>query len=127
MALHKSGEDYLKTILRLEERDGCVRSIDIAAEFGYSKPSISRAISILKKDGYVTMEEDHAIRLTEKGRQKADELRRWHNAIARYFVEVLGVSRFVAEEDACRIEHVISKETMEKIIMYPDHHGKQAL
>ncbi|MDR1194638.1 MAG: metal-dependent transcriptional regulator [Peptococcaceae bacterium] len=124
MALHKSGEDYLETILIMEERYGEVRSVDVAAELKYSKPSVSRAVSILKGMGYVEMDKSRKIHLTEKGREKATEIYRRHKLLTRYFAEVLGVDYKTAEEDACRIEHVISDESLEKIIVHMDAAGK---
>ena len=115
MALHKSGEDYLETILMLEEKNGYVRSVDVAAALGFSKPSISRAMTLLKEQNYIIMDKDHLIRLTDAGRVRANEVYGRHKALTRYFVEVLGVSPEVAEEDACNIEHVISEESMGKI------------
>ncbi|MEA4892746.1 MAG: metal-dependent transcriptional regulator [Peptococcaceae bacterium] len=118
MALHKSGEDYLETILMLEEKNGYVRSVDVAAALGFSKPSISRAMTLLKEQNYITMDRDRLIRLTETGRVKANEVYGRHKALTRYFVEVLGVEETVAEADACNIEHVISRESMEKMIAH---------
>lgn len=118
MALHKSGEDYLETILMLEEKNGYVRSVDVAAALGFSKPSISRAMALLKEQNYITMDKDHLIHLTQAGRLRASQVYSRHKALTRYFVEVLGVDPKVAEEDACNIEHVISQETMDKLIAH---------
>ena len=92
MALHKSGEDYLETILMLEEKNGYVRSVDVAAALGFSKPSISRAMTLLKEQNYIIMDKDRLIRLTDAGRVRANEVYGRHKALTRYFVEVLGVS-----------------------------------
>ncbi len=118
MALQKSGEDYLEAILMIEEKNGFVRSVDVAAELGFTKPSVSRAMSILRESGYILMDKEQGIQLTESGRAKATEVYRRHRLLTRYFAEVLGVSQATAEEDACRIEHVISKESMEKILRH---------
>ncbi|MBR6872804.1 MAG: metal-dependent transcriptional regulator [Ruminococcus sp.] len=115
MTLRESGEDYLETILILQERTGFVRSIDIATELGYSKPSISRAVGILRDIGYITVEKDGQILLTESGRVKANEVYDRHKLLRKFLRETLGVSEENAEEDACRIEHVISTETFEKL------------
>lgn len=115
MTLRESGEDYLETILILQERTGFVRSIDIATELGYSKPSISRAVGILRDSGYITVEKDGQILLTESGRVKANEVYDRHKLLRKFLRETLGVSEENAEEDACRIEHVISTETFEKL------------
>ncbi len=116
--IHASGEDYLETILLLNKKNGSVRSIDIARELGYTKASISRAMSILKRSDYIIMDSDGQIRLTDKGIIKANEVYERHQLITDYLVNALGVSREVAAEDACRIEHVISEESFEKIKEY---------
>ena len=116
--IHASGEDYLETILLLYKKNGSVRSIDIARELGYTKASISRAMSILKKSDYILMDSDGQIRLTDKGIIKANEVYERHQLITDYLVNALGVSPETASEDACRIEHVISEESFEKIREY---------
>ncbi len=116
--IHASGEDYLETILLLKKKNGNVRSIDIARELGYSKASISRAMSILKKSDYIIMGVDGQIQLTDKGMLKANEVYERHELITTYLVKALGVSYDTASEDACRIEHVISEESFEKIKEY---------
>ena len=118
MALRESGEDYLETILILHERTGYVRSIDIANELGYSKPSISRAVGILRDSGYINFGADGQITLTEAGREKAEAVYAKHKMLTRFLDEVLGVSAENAEADACRIEHVISEETFEKLVEF---------
>ncbi len=115
MAIHESGENYLETILLLEQKNGTVRSIDIAAELEYSKPSISRAMGILKQNGYIRMEKSGDIHLTEKGRERANSIYERHRLIADYLVRALGVDEKTADEDACRIEHIISETSFEKI------------
>jgi len=121
MALYESGENYLETILVLKERNGKVRSVDVATELDFSKPSVSRAIGILKKEGLVTVD-DGLIELTEAGRQRAAAVFDKHNIIAAYLSDVLGVDKDTALEDACRIEHVLSEETFNKMKerLYPD-------
>jgi DtxR family Mn-dependent transcriptional regulator len=115
MGIHESGENYLETILILQNKLGFVRSIDIANELEYTKPSISRAVSILKQADYISVQDNGQIILTEKGMQKANEIYDRHKIITRYLVLSLGVSRETADQDACRIEHIISQETFDKI------------
>lgn len=115
MAIRESGEDYLETILVLEKERGNVRSIDIATDLGYSKPSVSRAMGILKKADYIVIDEFGHIILTEKGRVKAEQIYDRHRTITRYFQEILGVSAENAKNDACRIEHDLSEETYQKL------------
>lgn len=115
MAIRESGEDYLETILVLEKERGNVRSIDIATDLGYSKPSVSRAMGILKKSGYIVIDESGHIILTEKGRAKAEQIYDRHRTITRYLQDVLGVTPEIARNDACRIEHDLSEETFLKL------------
>lgn len=112
MAIHASGEDYLEAILALRQEKGFVRSIDVAQRLGFSKPSISRAMSILRSDGYVTMERDGRLELTESGEQVARSIYERHQLLTRWLIH-LGVTPEVAAEDACRIEHDISEETFQ--------------
>ena len=113
MKIHESAENYLETILVLQKRNGYVRSIDIATELNFSKPSISNAMKQLSTKGYIHMDESRLITLTEKGRQVAEQIYERHQLISE-FLEMLGVDSQTAEEDACKIEHVLSKETFEK-------------
>ncbi|MDR0817660.1 MAG: metal-dependent transcriptional regulator [Clostridiales Family XIII bacterium] len=115
MEIHESGEDYLEKILVLKKRLGVVRSIDLAEEMGYSKPSISRAVGKLKDEGYLTVETGGALELTPMGMKAAEHIYERHNVIADYLEYVLGVGRTTALEDACRIEHVISNEAFAKM------------
>lgn len=112
MPLHESGEDYLEAILVLQEEKGAVRSIDVAQYLGFSKPSISRAMSILKTNGYITMERDGQIHLTQEGNAAAQGIYERHRFLTRWLVR-LGVPPEVAAEDACRIEHDISDVTFQ--------------
>nr|WP_207721277.1 metal-dependent transcriptional regulator [Bittarella massiliensis (ex Durand et al. 2017)] len=113
--MQESGENYLETILLLRQRQGHVRSIDVATELGFSKPSISRAIGILKSAGYVQVGEGGNILLTEAGQQKAEAVYERHRLISRYLVLTLGVPAEIANADACRIEHIISQESFDQI------------
>lgn len=111
--MQESGETYLETILTLGQK-GPVRSIDVAAALGYSKPSVSRAMGILRENGYIRMGDSH-IELTETGREKAEHVYERHCLLTKYLVDTLGVSEQVAAQDACRIEHVISETSFSKI------------
>ena len=117
MAIHQSGEDYLEAILVLQQEKGQVRSIDVSQHLGYSKPSVSRAMSILKADGHIIMETDGRLILTESGRSIAQTIYERHRLLTRWLVAI-GVSPKVAAEDACRIEHQLSAETFECIKEY---------
>ena len=116
--MQESGENYLETILILKERNGTVRSIDIANELGYAKPSVSRAVKLLVKKGLIVMEHSGELILTEKGLEMANSIYERHKIISEFFVDILGVDRKNADIDACRIEHVISVNTFEKIKEY---------
>lgn len=111
MDIQRSGEDYLETIYVLHQRTGYVRSIDIATEMGYSKPSVSKGMSILRELGYITMMNDGQIKLTKAGLKRAQEVYSRHMLIRDFFVQKLGVNPTTAENDACKVEHVISEET----------------
>ncbi|EFY05240.1 iron dependent repressor DNA binding domain protein [Phascolarctobacterium succinatutens YIT 12067] len=111
MSLLESGENYLETILVLTKRNGSVRSIDIAEEINFTKASVSRAMSILKRDNYIIMEPDGRILLTKDGQKKAAAVYDRHVTLTRFINELLGVDEKIAEKDACRIEHIISPET----------------
>lgn len=115
MSLLESGENYLETILILTKRNGSVRSIDIATEMDFTKASVSRAMSILKRENYIIMEPDGNIVLTKAGLKKAQDVYARHTTLTRFINEVLGVDKKIAERDACRIEHIISENTFEGI------------
>lgn len=110
MALHESGQMYLETIHVLLQKNNKIRAIDVGTELGYSKPSVSRAMGILKKGEYIAVDEDGYITLTESGRQIAEQLYERHTVLSG-MLEALGVDKKTAAEDACRIEHVISDES----------------
>ena len=114
MALQESGEMYLENIYMLLQSKSDVHAIDIVERMEYSKPSVSRALGILKREGYVTVDEMSHIHLTELGLKTAEAIYRRH-VILSSFLESLGVSAKTAAEDACKIEHVISNETLEAI------------
>lgn len=114
MVDNESQEMYLETILRLKKKKGSVRAIDIAEELGYSKPSVSRAVGIMKKDGFIVVHADGLIDLTETGRDKAENIFSRHKSLTQALV-VMGLSLEAAEENACRVEHVITEEAFEAI------------
>ncbi len=114
MILQESGEMYLETILILSEKKKDVRSIDICEEMGFSKPSISRAMHLLKDGGYIDIDENGFITLTEIGREVAEKIYERHKVLTELFI-LLGVDEDTASEDACRIEHVISDKTFKAI------------
>ena len=114
MKLYESGEMYLETILVLSQQKPVVRAVDIAEKMGYSKPSVSRGLKILKNNGFIDIDKDGFISLTDSGRSLAEKIYERHNILTSFFIR-LGVSEAAASEDACRIEHVISDETFEAI------------
>jgi len=114
MAIQESGEMYLETILVLSQKDFPIRAIDIGTEMGFSKPSVSRAMGILKKDGYINVDNNGHITLTDSGKAIAEKIYSRHNLFAEYLIR-LGVSKETAIEDACKVEHDISDETFEAI------------
>ena len=114
MALQESGEMYLESILILSRTKGFVRSVDISQHLGYSKPSVSRAVGLLKAGNYITMEEDGEIRLTDSGREVAEKILSRHTLLTELLVR-LGVDREVASADACKMEHIISDDTFNAI------------
>ena len=117
MQLQESGEMYLETIFMLSKKLAAVRSIDICEQMGYSKPSVSRAVGLLKNGGFITVDGDGFISLTEKGNSVATEMYDRHIWLANFLVNV-GVSFEVAAKDACKIEHYISTESFEALKEY---------
>jgi len=115
--MQESGENYLETIYLLSLRGGVVRSIDVAAELCFAKPSVSRAVGVLKKQGLLETDKTGALLLTDAGLARAQAIYFRHRTIARCLIEILGVCPEVAEHDACRIEHVVSEETIEKMAL----------
>ena len=114
MGIHESGEMYLETIHVLLKKNGAVRSVDISEYMGYSKPSISRAVGLLKKQGYITVDGSGYISLTETGLAVADKIYERHNVLSNLLI-ALGVDPETAAEDACRLEHAISDQSFEAI------------
>lgn len=114
MHLQESGEMYLETIYVLTKKQGNVRSIDVCEYMGYSKPSVSRAVGLLKNGGYITMDKNGFLSLTDVGLELAERIYERHTIISNFLIKI-GVSEEIADEDACRIEHIISNETFEAI------------
>ena len=114
MKIRESAEDYLETILILKNRNGAVRSIDIAVELGYSKPSVSIAMKNLREQGYISVDPKGYITLEESGKEIAERIYERHTFLSQWFIE-LGVDPKTAVEDACRMEHIISSDTFTAI------------
>lgn len=119
MHLQESGEMYLETILVLTKRMANVRAVDVSEYMGYSKPSVSRAIGLLKNGGYITVDESGSIKLTDIGLETAERTYERHTVLTNLFISI-GVDPVVAAEDACRIEHFISEETFNCLKIYMD-------
>jgi DtxR family Mn-dependent transcriptional regulator len=111
---YEDTENYLETVLMLRQRKGFVRSIDIANEMGFSKPSVSIAMKNLKENGYITIDDGGMISLTDKGREIAEKTYERHTLFTEWLIR-LGVSPDVAAEDACRMEHAVSEESFAAI------------
>ena len=114
MSIHESGEMYLETIHVLLKKNGSVRSIDISEHMGYSKPSVSRAVGLLKQGGYILVDKDGYITLTDSGIATAEKIYERHTVLSRMLIS-LGVGAETAAEDACRLEHAISDESFQAI------------
>ena len=114
MRLQESGEMYLETIYILSKTLPFVRSVDVSEHLGYSKPSVSRAVGLLKNGGFITVGENGELKLTDEGKAVADAMLERHTILTQC-LKFLGVSEAVAAEDACKIEHVISEESFEAI------------
>ena len=114
MRLQESGEMYLETIYVLSQKMNIVRSIDVVEHMGYSKPSVSRAVGLLKQGGYLTVEDTGNLRLSEEGKQIAQKIYARHKLLTELLIRI-GVDAETASEDACKMEHVISDATFEAI------------
>ncbi len=114
MQIHESAENYLEAILMIQLEKGSVRSIDVAHKLDFSKPSVSRAVSLLRENGYITMDRDGLLSLTPAGQQIAERMYERHVLISRWLIS-LGVPEEIATEDACRIEHDISAVTFDRL------------
>lgn len=114
MKIRESAENYLEAILQLKQKNGAVRSIDIVRHLNFSKPSVSRAMSLLRESGHITMDKDGWIELTESGQAIADRIFERHQLLTQWLI-YLGVTPEVAAEDACRLEHDVSEETFQRM------------
>ena len=114
MKLHASGEDYLETILVLQKKLGMVRSVDVARHMEVSKPSVCHAVASLRDGGFLTMDEDHFLHLTDVGREVAEKIYERHSFFTEQLITA-GVDPKTAEADACRIEHIISDESLDRL------------
>ena len=123
MSVHESGEMYLEAIYVLHEKTGFVRSIDISEYLGYSKPSVSRAMGILRSGGYIQVDTDGSITLTEAGQEIARKIYARHKLLTDLLVRI-GVSEKTAAEDACKLEHAISDESFEALQKYAESQMK---
>ena len=124
MAMQESGEMYLETIYVLSRQSSSVRSIDVAEQMNYSKPSVSRAVGLLKKDGLLVMDETGCLKLTEAGEEKAKRIYERHTILSKLLMN-LGVDEATATEDACRIEHYISDRSFEAIKAHMRQYGAE--
>ncbi len=122
MTMRESGEMYLETIFVLSQRSPSVRGIDVGAYMGFSKPSVSRAIGLLKKEGLVITDEQGFIKLTEAGEIKAKRVYERHLLLSQLLKDI-GVDEETAEEDACRIEHYLSDKTFDAIKKHAEKYG----
>ena len=114
MQIHESAEDYLEAILAIKEEKGLVRSVDVAQRLGVSKPSVSRAMGLLRENGYITMGREGWLELTPAGYEIADRIYERHRILSRWLAS-LGVPEEVAAQDACRMEHDISAITFQRL------------
>ena len=124
MSIHESGEMYLEAILVLSQKNGFVRSIDVSEYLGYSKPSVSRAVGILKKGNYIVVDKDGSLTLTESGKTIAEKIFERHTVLSKLLIK-LGVSKDTATADACKMEHAISDESFEAIKRHMAEHLDQ--
>ena len=122
MRLQESGEIYLETILILSQQKSGVRAVDVGEYMGFSKPSVSRGVHILMDAGYLRLDENGFLVLTDSGRQIAEKIYARHNILSAFFKDI-GVSEEVAVEDACKVEHYISDETYEAIRAFVEKHS----
>ena len=122
MRIQESGEMYLETILLLSQKSGHVRAIDVGEEMGYSKPSVSRAMGLLKNGGFIVVDADGAITLTDAGREIAEKIYARHTLLTKFLIS-LGVDEETASEDACKMEHSIGDASFEAIQKFAEEHN----
>jgi len=120
--IKRSAEDYLEMILMLTQEKGYARSIDVAAELNVTKPSVSHAVKRLRENGYLTMDVDNSLHLTESGREIAERMYQRHQLLTR-FPTALGVGETTAREDACKMEHDLSDESFAAICKHAEERG----
>lgn len=125
MKIQESAENYLEAILVLQKEKGSVRSIDVAHYTGFSKPSISRAVGLLRDNGYVAIDQNGLLSLTEEGHKIAASVLERHMVVTQFLI-ALGVNPETAAEDACRIEHVISEESFDKLKLHAQAYAETA-
>lgn len=118
--MYSSGEDYLEAILRLQLENGFVRSVDVANKLGVSRPSVSRAMNLLEKDGYIEFSMGNMIKLTEKGQATAEDIYGRHKLLTAFLQKITGVPEDQAEENACRVEHDIDADIVAGIQKWMD-------
>ena len=124
--LSASSQDYLEAVLELANESEYVRSVDIAERLSVSRASVSRALGVLKNAGFIEQERYGSITLTPEGQIAAREVKERHIALRTFLIEMLGVNPTIAEQDACRMEHSISTETLQKLKKFMEHHGGNA-
>lgn len=117
MKLQASGEDYLEAVLMLQQRHGMVRSVDLARHMGYSKPSISHAVGVLRGGGFLTVDQDGFLHLTDVGHEVAEKIYERHQFFTQWLIGA-GIDPETAEQDACRMEHTISQKSFEQIQVF---------
>ena len=113
--MYESGEDYLEAILMIQNEKGECHSVDVARKIGVSKPSVSRAMGILRDDGYIFVDECQHIQFTQKGKDKAEAIYDRHKLLTDFLMRITGVGEEQAEKNACRVEHVIDSDVVEGI------------
>ena len=114
MKIHASGEDYLEAVLMVQKEKGMVRSVDLARHMGYSKPSISHAVGVLRNGGFLMMDKDGFLHLTDVGQEVAEKIYERHQFFTQWLLDA-GIDQETAEQDACRMEHTISQKSFEQI------------
>ncbi len=121
MAMYESGEDYLEAVLRLQLENGFVRSVDVANKLAVSRPSVSRAMGVLEKDGYIEFGIGNMIKLTPKGQEKAEDVYGRHKLLTKFLIKITGLPEDQCEENACRVEHQIDKDVVQGIQKWVDN------
>ena len=125
MKIQKASEDYLESMLMMKEQHGYIRSVDVADHLGVTKPSVTYATKQLKQNGFITMDRDGLITLTESGMEIADRIYTRHKTLTEFFMRI-GVDEKTAREDACKVEHDLSEETYSKMIAFAEKAEKEA-